>query len=389
MALPLNRNQIRWIIIIISLVIISLILWNTYLFFQSFKAEQKMKMDIWAEAQSEFQKGFLTDNVNPIVDKIILSDSLIPKIMVTKNGDIATRNIDEKRINDTTYINNLIREYERQNTPIELSYIDPDTNNKVHIGKLYYGDSIVLSKLKYYPLALLVIIFLFAAVAYFFYKSSKTADQNKLWTGMAKETAHQIGTPLSSLVGWTEILRSEQVNPEYLVEIEKDISRLQTITDRFSKIGSIPKLEKTDIVKETLDSYEYLKARSSKLIDFEIATPNDIIMVNLNQQLYSWTIENLVKNAIDAMKGKGTLKIAIDSDSKFVNIKISDTGKGISKQHFNTIFQPGYTSKKRGWGLGLSLAKRIIEDYHDGKIKVLNSEIDKGTTMQIALKLLF
>ncbi len=388
MALPLNRNQIRWIIIIISLVIISLILWNTYLFFQSFKAEQKMKMDIWAEAQSEFQKGFLTDNVNPIVDKIILSDSLIPKIMVTKNGDIATRNIDEKRINDTTYINNLIREYERQNTPIELSYIDPDTNNKIHIGKLYYGDSIVLSKLKYYPLALLVIIFLFAAVAYFFYKSSKTADQNKLWTGMAKETAHQIGTPLSSLVGWTEILRSEQVNPEYLVEIEKDISRLQTITDRFSKIGSIPKLEKTDIVKETLDSYEYLKARSSKLIDFEIATPNDIIMVNLNQQLYSWTIENLVKNAIDAMKGKGTLKIAIDSDSKFVNIKISDTGKGISKQHFNTIFQPGYTSKKRGWGLGLSLAKRIIEDYHDGKIKVLNSEIDKGTTMQIALKLL-
>lgn len=347
-----------------------------------------MKMDIWAEAQSEFQKGFLTDNVNPIVDKIILSDSLIPKIMVTKNGDIATRNIDEKRINDTTYINNLIREYERQNTPIELSYIDPDTNNKIHIGKLYYGDSIVLSKLKYYPLALLVIIFLFAAVAYFFYKSSKTADQNKLWTGMAKETAHQIGTPLSSLVGWTEILRSEQVNPEYLVEIEKDISRLQTITDRFSKIGSIPKLEKTDIVKETLDSYEYLKARSSKLIDFEIATPNDIIMVNLNQQLYSWTIENLVKNAIDAMKGKGTLKIAIDSDSKFVNIKISDTGKGISKQHFNTIFQPGYTSKKRGWGLGLSLAKRIIEDYHDGKIKVLNSEIDKGTTMQIALKLL-
>lgn len=388
MARTINRNTTRRIIIIVSLIIISLILWNTYLFFQSFKAEQKMKMSIWAEAQSEFQKGLLTDNVNPLVDKIILSDSLIPKIVVTKYQQISTRNIDEKRVNDTTYINDLINQFERQNAPIELSYIDPETNTKVDIGKLYYGDSIVLNKLKYYPLALLVIIILFAAVAYFFYKSSRTADQNKLWTGMAKETAHQIGTPLSSLVGWTEILRSENVNPDYLVEIEKDITRLQIITDRFSKIGSIPKLKKSDIVKETIDSYEYLKARSSKLIDFEISAPNEIIMVDLNHQLYSWTIENLVKNAIDAMKGKGQLKLAISSDGKYVNVQVSDTGKGISKQNFNTIFQPGYTSKKRGWGLGLSLAKRIIEDYHDGKIKVLNSEINKGTTMQISLKLL-
>ncbi|MFK7783058.1 sensor histidine kinase [Psychroserpens sp.] len=386
MAQPLNRNQTRWIIIVVSLVIISLILWNTYLFFQSFKAEQKIKMDIWAEAQSEFQKGLLTDNVNPLIDKIILSDSLIPKILVTKENYISTINIDEKRVKDSTYITNLINEFKRQNTPIELSYINPETNTKIITGKLYYGDSIVLNKLKYYPLALLVIIFLFGAVAYFFYKSSKTADQNKLWTGMAKETAHQIGTPLSSLVGWTEILRSEHVNPDYLIEIEKDISRLQTITDRFSKIGSIPKLEKADIVKETLDSYEYLKARSSKLIDFDISAPTESIMVNLNQQLFSWTIENLVKNAIDAMKGKGQLKLVIINDGKFVNIQITDTGKGISKQHFNTIFQPGYTSKKRGWGLGLSLAKRIIEDYHNGKIKVLNSDMGKGTTMQISLK---
>jgi len=172
------------------------------------------------------------------------------------------------------------------------------------------------------------------------------------------------------------------------VEIEKDINRLQTITDRFSKIGSIPTLKKTDIVKETIDSYDYLKARSSKLIDFEIAVPNEEIYVNLNSQLYSWTIENLVKNAIDAMKGKGQLKIIILTDDKHVKIQVADTGKGLSKQKFNTIFQPGYTSKKRGWGLGLSLAKRIIEDYHSGKIKVLNSEIGKGTTMQISLKLL-
>jgi signal transduction histidine kinase len=234
---------------------------------------------------------------------------------------------------------------------------------------------------------LLLIIFLFIAVAYFFYRSAKNAEQNKLWTGMAKETAHQIGTPLSSLVGWTEILRSENVNPDYIKEIEKDVNRLQTITERFSKIGSVPTLKKTDIVQETLDSYDYLKARSSKLIDFEITTPNANIFVNLNAQLYSWTIENLVKNAIDAMKGKGELKIAIVEDGKYVKVTISDSGKGIPKHQFNKIFEPGFTSKKRGWGLGLSLSKRIIEDYHKGKIKVLQSEIGKGTTMLISLKL--
>ncbi|WP_047549975.1 sensor histidine kinase [Psychroserpens sp. Hel_I_66] len=388
MALTINRNMTRWIIIVASFIIISLILWNTYVFFQNFKAEQRVKMDIWAEAQSEFQKGFLNDNVNPLVDKIILSDSLIPKIVVTTNNQISTRNINENKTNDTTYINDLIQEFEKQNKPIELSYIDPETNLKVDLGKLYYGDSIVLNKLKYYPLALLVIIILFAAVAYFFYKSAKTSDQNKLWTGMAKETAHQIGTPLSSLVGWTEILRSENVNPEYLVEIQKDITRLQTITDRFSKIGSLPTLKRCDIVKETIDSYEYLKTRSSKLINFEIVAPNESLYVNLNKQLFSWTIENLVKNAIDAMKGKGSLKLAITNDDKYVRITVADTGKGISKQSYNSVFQPGYTTKKRGWGLGLSLAKRIIEDYHNGKIKVLSSEIGKGTTMQISLKLL-
>ena len=236
-------------------------------------------------------------------------------------------------------------------------------------------------------MALVLIIVLFAAVAYFFYRSTKTADQNKLWTGMAKETAHQIGTPLSSLVGWSEILKAEQVNPQYLEEIEKDINRLQTITERFSKIGSVPNLEEQDIVAATKESYQYLKSRSSKLINFEISVPNESIFVKLNEPLYSWTIENLVKNAIDAMKGKGTLNIHIEKDQKFVHVLISDTGKGISKNLFKTIFEPGFTSKKRGWGLGLSLSKRIIEDYHKGKIKVKQSEIGKGTTMQISLKM--
>ena len=203
---------------------------------------------------------------------------------------------------------------------------------------------------------------------------------------MAKETAHQIGTPLSSLIGWTELLKLENVNPEYTAEIEKDIVRLQTITDRFSKIGSIPTLEKTDITKATQESFDYLKKRSSKLINFEFSAPNEPILVNLNVPLYSWTIENLVKNSIDAMKGKGDLKIEVLSTDKFVKVHISDTGKGLPKQNFKKIFEPGYTSRKRGWGLGLSLAKRIIEDYHNGRIKVKSSILGKGTVMEISLK---
>jgi len=251
---------------------------------------------------------------------------------------------------------------------------------------LYYGTSPLLNNLKYYPLALLLIILLFSAVVYFFYRSSKVAEQNKLWTGMAKETAHQIGTPLSSLIGWTEILKTENVNPDYIVEMEKDVDRLQTITERFSKIGSVPELKTADIVLETKNAITYLQSRTSKLIEFDIEIPEREIQVKLNEQLFGWTIENLVKNAIDAMKGKGRLSLQLTQRERLVFINISDTGKGIPKGQFNTIFNPGFTTKKRGWGLGLSLSRRIIEDYHNGKVKVLNSELNKGTTMQIALK---
>jgi signal transduction histidine kinase len=203
---------------------------------------------------------------------------------------------------------------------------------------------------------------------------------------MAKETAHQIGTPLSSLIGWAEILKTENTNPDYIVEIEKDIDRLQTITERFSKIGSVPTLEVADIIKETIDSYDYLKARSSNLIEFDLKIPEGNILVNLNKQLYSWCIENLVKNAIDAMKGRGKITIEISQLENTIMVTVTDTGKGLSKKDFNRIFEPGFTTKKRGWGLGLSLTRRIIEDFHDGKIKVLQSEKGKGTTFQITLK---
>lgn len=376
-----NRNLIRWVVIIASFAIISLILWNTYTFFQHFKAEERKKMENFSLAQKELVKAIdLNADISDFPLSIVQSNTTTPMVIVDYEGNIEYNNIDEKKAKDSLYLISLVETFKKENQPIEVIY------NKEVLSTLYYGNSPLLNKLKYYPLALLLIIFLFSAVAYFFYRSSRIAAQNKLWSGMAKETAHQIGTPLSSLVGWTEILKTENVDPSYIVEIEKDITRLQTITDRFSKIGSIPKLEQTDIVQATSEAYDYLKSRSSKLINFELITPKNEILVNLNSQLFSWTIENLVKNGIDAMKGKGNLKIEITQLEKNIKINVTDTGKGIPKHLHKTIFEPGYTSKKRGWGLGLSLAKRIIEDYHDGKIKVLQSEVGKGTTIQIALK---
>jgi hypothetical protein len=381
-----HRNLTRWIIVVASFAIISLILWNTYVFFQKFKIEEQSKLDIWAAAYQEINSNPLDENVNPLVDKVFTSEITNPMFVFHEGSVLISNNIDENKLTKKASIEGLINQFSQENKPIVISYDDNNTKETVIYGTLYYGNSEVLNKLKYYPLALLLIIFLFGAVAYFFYRSSKIAAQNKLWSGMAKETAHQIGTPLSSLIGWAEILKSENVNPEYIVEIEKDISRLQTITERFSKIGSLPTLEKSDIVKETLESYDYLKTRSSNLIEFEILVPSEEIYVNLNRQLYSWTIENLVKNAIDAMRGKGKLSIEISQLENTVKINVSDTGKGLSKNEFNAIFEPGYTTKKRGWGLGLSLAKRIIEEFHGGKIRVLHSEIGKGTTMQISMK---
>lgn len=374
-------NTFRWIIIITSFVIVSLILWKTYEFFQHFKDEERTKMENWSFAQSDLLKtDNLNENIGNLPLKVITSNKTTPMIMANSDGSFDFNNIDEDKAKDSGYIKILILKFEKENTPIDVKI-----DGKL-ISKIYYGNSPLLNKLKYYPLALLLIVFLFGAVIFFFYSSNKNATQNKLWSGMAKETAHQIGTPLSSLIGWTEILKSEHVNPDYIAEIEKDVDRLETITERFSKIGSSPTLEISDIIKETIDSYDYLKARSSKLIDFEIITPEGDIPVNLNKQLYSWTIENLVKNAIDAMKGRGKLTVEISQLENNIKVSITDTGKGIPKKDFNKIFSPGYTTKKRGWGLGLSLTRRIIEDFHNGKIKVLQSQKEKGTTIQISLK---
>lgn len=373
-------NALRWVIIVASFAIVSLILWKTYEFFQHFKEEERTKMENWSFAQTDLINSETNANLD-LTLRILNSNKTTPMLVINEDGSLGSfNNINDARISDTTYLKKLIVKFEQENKPIPVKFGD------TVVGTIYYGNSELLNKLKYYPLALLLIVFLFGAVIFFFYRSNKNATQNKLWSGMAKETAHQIGTPLSSLIGWTEILKAENTNPVYITEIEKDIDRLQTITERFSKIGSMPTLEVTNIVKETIDSYDYLKARSSNLISFEILIPEDEILVNLNKQLYSWAIENLVKNAIDAMKGRGKLIVEISQLENDIMINVTDTGKGISKKHFNKIFEPGFTTKKRGWGLGLSLTKRIIEDFHDGKIKVLQSEIGKGTTFQIQLK---
>lgn len=403
MRLNFNRNIIRWIIVISSFIIVSLILWNTYVFFQHFKEEERAKMKSWTIAQKDYAKTLANSgediSINEAVQFIITETSInAPMILLNDDGSIYThRNIfGHPRFKENSEL------AKRQNDSIDEDYVKKNKNALVlklqkenkplvveELGQtLYYGNSPLVNKLKYYPLALLLIIFLFAAVVYFFYRSSKIAEQNKLWTGMAKETAHQIGTPLSSLVGWTEILKDENVNPDYIIEMEKDVDRLKTITERFSKIGSIPELKTENIVRETENSFSYLKSRTSKLIAFDVEIPDKEIKVKLNEQLFSWTIENLVKNAIDAMKGKGNLGLKLIENERYVLIQISDTGKGIPKSYWQTIFEPGYTTKKRGWGLGLSLSRRIIEDYHNGKIKVLKSELGKGTTIQISLRVL-
>jgi len=375
-----ERNLARWFIIVSSLLIVVLILWNTSIFFERLKQDERDKMEVWTAAQAFLDKASDDTDID-LTLHILNNNTSIPTIWVDENEKIIDGlNIDSEVRDDPKKIQQYLNQLKDENEPIEMVL----GANRIH--RIYYGDSPLLTKIKYYPIALLLIIFLFIGVVYFFYTTSKTSEQNKLWAGMAKETAHQIGTPLSSLIGWTEILKAENINKDYIDEIEKDVDRLRTITERFSKIGSAPILSKTEIVQATKDSFIYLQIRSSRLIDFQISTPHSPIYVDLNESLYSWTIENLVKNAIDAMRGKGALKIEIKQDLHWVYIYVKDTGKGIPKSKYKMIFEPGYTSKKRGWGLGLSLAKRIIEEYHLGKIKVFSSEINKGTTFQIALK---
>lgn len=381
MASQKNTQIIRWTVILSSFIIVALILWNTYDFFQKFKHEERAKMEILAKAYERFSSASLNTDIS-LEDKIIGNNHNIPMIITNEKDSITEwANLDSLKVKKKNYLERQLFMMKSQNKPINVSYKGESLKQFI-----YYRDSDLLTKLKYYPIALILILFLFASVIYLFFKSNKVAEQNKLWTGMAKETAHQIGTPLSSLLGWIEILRLENTNENTIKEIENDVLRLNTIAERFSKIGSIPELKEQNVTEATSASFDYLKLRSSKRVIFKFESSKNEIYARINLQLFSWVIENLVKNAIDAMEGKGKITLAITENEKNVTITISDTGKGIPKHLQHEIFTPGFTTKKRGWGLGLSLAKRIIEDYHNGKIAVLKSEFGKGTTFAITLK---
>jgi signal transduction histidine kinase len=390
--LPTSKILIKWSLILASFLIVSSILWNTNQFFKKFKNEERLKMEVLATAYENFNNPDLDIDMS-LEEKIIQSNRSIPMIITYENGDIKKwANLDVANSNkftslpvdDRLYLNGQLKLMIEENDPLIVNF---QLENISITEKIYYRDSDLLNKLQYYPLGLLLILFLFGSIIYLAFKSNKIAEQNKLWAGMAKETAHQIGTPLSSLLGWVELLRLENASEETVSEIEKDVSRLNTIADRFSKIGSIPKLTKHDIVQETKTAFDYIQSRSFKQIDFHFNVDSkDPIYVNLNLQLYSWVIENLVKNAIDAMQGKGELTIHVSDQNSNALITVTDSGKGIAKRLHKKIFDPGYTTKRRGWGLGLSLTKRIINDYHKGRIYVKKSEIGKGTTFLIQLK---
>lgn len=312
--------------------------------------------------------------------QLIEQNTTIPVILVDEKGNyIDSKNVSKKIISDSLKLKEELHEMAESYYPILIKL--PFGNQYV-----YYKNSVLLTQLGYYPFVLIILVTLFVWFTYWYFKTVKKTEQSLLWAGMAKETAHQIGTPLSSIMGWLEILKTEEIDQKPIINIEKDVHRLQNITDRFSKIGSTPSLKKEDIVEISEQAFMYLKKRMSRQIGFEFQAPEYPVYVSLNNILYSWVIENLIKNSADAMKGEGKIKLQIHDNKKNIFIDISDEGSGIESKNVKKIFKPGFTTKKRGWGLGLSLARRIIEDYHYGKIFVQNTEINKGTTFRITLK---
>jgi len=367
----------RLIFSIVTLIALTLTLLETNRFLQEFKQEENDKMQILALAYQKMLEADAQDiDLLNLSLNILEKNHTIPIIIIDKDSTVFfQRNLSKK---DSLHIMDKIHEYASYNTPITL---DLEDGNYQY---LYYGNSSLLNKLTYYPLVLVGIFLLFAAIVYLYYRTGKVSDENRLWSGLAKETAHQIGTPLSSLMGWVEILKVQN-NPDIPVdEIEKDVQRLNIISQRFSKIGSTPALEKVNLTEITRRTLNYMRDRTSKLVNIQLNAPENI-EAKLNPQLYSWVIENLIKNAIDAMDGKGKITIQIAENNKQVLVDITDSGKGIPASKHKKIFNPGYTTKKRGWGLGLSLAKRIIEQYHKGKIFVLKSKPGEGTTFRIVL----
>ena len=375
--MSLLSRYINLIVIVFSTIIVISILVSTYLLVQNYKDEERNKMEIWSLATSELLD--VNGQISNLNLEVLKKNTSTPMIKMDYDGKIEINNIKNVKASDTVKINKLILQFKSENNPIPIFL------NGKKISTLYYGNSSILNKLKFYPVALILFTISFVLITILFYKNLKISEINSLWSSMAKETAHQIGTPLSSLIGWIELIKNKSKNTPYISEIEKDVNRLTTISERFGKIGSKPKLEKHNLTIEIGKTVKYLNERISDNIKIYFKQIESNIYANINPQLFSWCLENIIKNSVDAIEDKGKISITLQNDSDHLYIYIKDNGKGMSKKLFKNIFEAGYTTKKRGWGLGLSLAKRIIEDYHSGKIKVLESKINEGTTFEIRL----
>jgi signal transduction histidine kinase len=344
------------------------------------KVEERENVEMWAEATRLISLSDTSQNLD-FLFSIIDNNNTIPVILTDEyDRIISSMNFDKSRINDSSYLKNNLRKIKEKNKPI--------VNNleNGHYNLIYYKDSIILTMLIFYPYIQLGIILMFILVSYLAFRSSRKAEQNQVWVGMSKETAHQLGTPTSSLAGWIEILQHKYPDISITKELALDVQRLEKVTERFSRIGSKPALTKENIIVIISRTVDYLKSRTSSKVKFvnDYGIKNEVI-VPVNSALFEWVIENVSKNSIDAMEGSGVITIRITDTEKHAFIDISDTGKGIPKSAFKKIFNPGFTTKQRGWGLGLSLAKRIIEDYHNGKIFVRQSEVGKGSSIRIVL----
>ena len=345
--------------------------------------DERQKVEQWVDAS----KSLLDPNIadTKLASKIILDNHDIP-IIATNEKDSITDfvNLDSAQAkNDALYLTGKLKKLKSINTPI--IYVDPVDSTK--INRYYYGHTKLLNEVRYYPLVQLFIVGLFIFITLLSLRSRYRSVQNQVWAGMAKETAHQLGTPVSSLEGWIEMLKEKPENEKIVHELEKDVNRLRLVSDRFGKIGSIPQLEKSDLVKQINTMIEYMRKRATGKINFSLNTHGQReVNAMISAPLFDWVIENLLKNALDAMVGKGAIIIDIAEMKNAVNIEITDTGKGISQKNIAKVFKPGFTTKKRGWGLGLSLSRRIIEQYHRGELFVKSSELGKGTTFKIVLR---
>jgi nitrogen-specific signal transduction histidine kinase len=377
------RNTLWKLALLFFAVIIGLFsLLYTQKLVKSLKSEERKKVELWAEATRQLIISPDTSGYLAFLSSINENNNTIPVIWTDGSDNIiSARNFDPARLKDQAFLKKELMRMKEKNAPIIIEFDDGQ------IQRIYFRESIILRKLTYYPYVQLSIIILFILVSYMAFSSSRKAEQNQVWVGMSKETAHQLGTPTSSLAGWIEILQIKHPEITITEELARDLSRLEKVTERFSKIGSKPDITKENIIAVISQTTDYLKSRTSSKVVINIQTGGlKEVIIPINSALFSWVIENVCKNAVDAITGNGEIIIRISENEQTAFIDIYDNGKGIPKSAMKKIFKPGYTTKKTGWGLGLSLAKRIIEEYHDGKIFVRHSEVGKGSCIRIAMK---